>query len=257
MKPGNRLIDISGQRFGSVVAISLSGRCSDGKAKWLFVCDCGAAFNANGSKARSGEIKSCPQCSKERVRLSRVTHGARRTPEYRIWTHIKSRCLNTKVPEYKHYGGRGITICERWLPSFENFLADMGKRPSGLHSIDRKDTNGNYEPTNCRWATYSEQANNTRANKKVVINGETKNAAEWALGAGLNSQILYKRSRRGHIGTELIAARKAIETYSFDGITASIPEWGQRTGIKVATLYWRINTKKWPIERALTEGAKP
>lgn len=96
-----------------------------------------------------------------------VLVGGRVTPEYRTWGHIKSRCLNPNVPDFKRYGGRGIRICDRWRDDFAAFLADMGHRPSGAHSIDRINNDGDYEPGNCRWATKKEQANNRR--RPVVL----------------------------------------------------------------------------------------
>lgn len=246
---------MAGQKCGSVTAIRETGKCSDGKAKWLFACDCGKEFEVSGSKVRGGEVHTCPSCSKERVRLARTKHGERQSVEYRTWTHIKSRCLNEKVPEFGHYGGRGITICERWIDSFENFLADMGKRPAGRYSIDRIDVDGNYEPSNCRWANAQEQQNNKRNNRKIAINGSIKNMAQWADENGLRHETVFKRIKRGKNGEDLIKESSAAEVIEFNGVRATIPEWSAKTGIKKATLYWRINTKQWPTSRALTEGA--
>jgi hypothetical protein len=104
-----------------------------------------------------------------------------KTAEYTAWCNLKKRCLDSKHPQYKHYGGRGITVCDRWKNSFENFFEDMGKRPTKKHSIDRIDNNGNYEPNNCKWATTKEQSKNRRNNRNYSYNGETKNISEWAL----------------------------------------------------------------------------
>jgi hypothetical protein len=190
------------------------------------------------------------------VRLSRVQHGQRGSAEYRIWTHIKSRCFNAKVPEYKNYGGRGVTMCDRWRESFAAFLADVGPRPSPAHSIDRfPDNDGNYEPGNCRWATVKEQANNMRSNRKVTVGEETRNMSQWADSIGVRREVIFKRLNRGISGDRLLAKPFEPETFSFRGTTASIPEWSAKTGIKRSTLYWRINKQHWPVERALTEGA--
>lgn len=105
-------------------------------------------------------------------------HGMRWTTEYYIWRGLINRCYNPKTKHYARYGGRGIKVCDQWRHSFINFFNDVGYRPEGL-SLDRKDNNGNYEPSNCRWATTTEQQNNTRANVLVTYNGETKSLTQW------------------------------------------------------------------------------
>jgi hypothetical protein len=100
------------------------------------------------------------------------------TPEYNSWMGMKARCDNPKSSEYKTHGDRGVRYCDRWK-KFENFLEDMGRKPSARHSIDRKENNGNYEPGNCRWATPQEQANNTRSNLMITISGKTDTLANW------------------------------------------------------------------------------
>ena len=112
-----------------------------------------------------------------------TTHGHTKKggnhPLYSVWAGIKSRTENPKSPGWHNYGGRGIKMCSRWRNSFENFLEDMGKRPSKKHSIDRIDNDGDYTPENCRWATKEEQSNNMRKNVNITMNGETKTISEW------------------------------------------------------------------------------
>jgi hypothetical protein len=120
------------------------------------------------------------------------THGMSRTPEYQAWGAMFTRCYNTSVPKYKHYGGRGIVVCDRWR-SFEVFLADMGSRPSPKHSLDRIDVNGNYEPTNCRWATMVMQVNNKRTNHFITLGDVTLTIAQWARKLRLSQSTIFRR----------------------------------------------------------------
>lgn len=117
------------------------------------------------------------------------------SPTYKIWAGMIQRCTNPSRPYYEHYGGRGITVCERWM-NFENFLADMGARPAGL-TIDRIDNDGNYCPENCRWATPSEQVNNSRANKWITHNGITDTQTNWARRLGMAPESLKHRLKVG------------------------------------------------------------
>lgn len=118
------------------------------------------------------------------------------TPEYRVWQHLKRRCENPNNPAYKYYGGRGIKVCKRWQ-SYENFLEDMGRRPSLQHSIDRRDNNGNYEPSNCRWATKQEQARNSRNNHMMTIGELTLPMWEWVERTGISRGVMKNRIRKG------------------------------------------------------------
>jgi len=124
-------------------------------------------------------------------------HGqAWKTPEYYIWQAMVQRCTNSAHPSYHKYGGRGIVVCNRWR-AYEAFISDMGKRPSPDHSIDRKDNDGNYEPGNCRWATLVEQANNTRANRILEIDGVSETIADWSRKCGVKPNTIVTRLRAG------------------------------------------------------------
>jgi hypothetical protein len=124
-------------------------------------------------------------------------HGLCKTPEYRAWAALIQRCTNSRLPKFKIYGGRGITVCDRWRYDFLSFLADMGKRPTPAHSVDRIDPNGNYEPSNCRWATSQEQQWNRTDNHLVTVDGETLPLSEWGRRLGTSHSVLLRRIQRG------------------------------------------------------------
>jgi len=162
-----------------------------------FKCRCGDIFHARIVDVKSGNTNSCGCWNIQVARGKMTTHGGRWTTEYKSWCGMKERCYNIKNHKYPIYGAIGIIICDRWLNSFENFISDMGPKPSSKHSIDRIDNDGNYEPSNCRWATPLEQSRNTSHNRWIEGGGENMLLVDWASRFGVDpSVVLYHLKRR-------------------------------------------------------------
>jgi hypothetical protein len=145
------------------------------------------------SHLRSGHTQSCG-CFREEARktISR-THGMAKTPEYNIWCAMRARVGNSNNRHFKHYGGRGIKVCKEWDKSFEKFFSDMGPRPTSRHTIERINTNGDYEPQNTKWDTYKNQQRNRRNNHLIEVDGVSKCLTEWADISGINWSTIRRR----------------------------------------------------------------
>ena len=200
--------DLSGKKFNYLTVMSITNeRTASGSVKWLCICDCGRECVVVGTRLKSGLTRSCGCYQREALLKSITTHGQSDTPEYKVWSAIKQRCYNPNCEEYHNYGARGISMCDRWLNSFENFLADVGFRPSEELSLDRKDNDGIYEPANCRWAVGEVQQSNKRNNRWIEYDGKTMILGAWARYIGLRSGTLYKYLKKMTMG-EIISKYK-------------------------------------------------
>lgn len=188
----NRVKYHAGQRFGNVVLLQLVGN----RGYWKMQCDCGTEFVSRVNPYKNGKYRTCG-CSRYDG-SKQAKHNQSRTNTYHIWQGMKRRCNNPNNASYKDYGGRGIKVCDRWLNSFENFIADMGKRPSKKHSIDRIDVDGDYCPENCRWATKKEQANNTTKTIHITHDGVTHSICEWCDIYGIPYRTAHGRYDSGY-----------------------------------------------------------
>ncbi len=190
-----RFNNLTNRVFGRLTVIAYAGQLGHSQG-WLCRCACGNTKIVRDHGLTRGTTTSCGCYASECVVKRNFRHGRRFTATYSIWWMMLQRCKLPSNKAYKYYGGRGIRVCDRWQ-SFENFLADMGERPSPNHSIDRVNVDGDYEPSNCRWATKLEQARNCRSNRKVTFNGETKCMSEWESIFGFGTDTIGSRLRAG------------------------------------------------------------
>lgn len=190
--PQSRLIDISGKRFSRLVALYRDGSTGH-SAAWICQCDCGNKTRANGYDLRTGHTKSCGCLKKETSATYNTTHGKSNSSIYHIWHSMVGRCTRPSDRAYKWYGGRGISVCRRWM-KFENFFADMGEYPTGMQ-LERIDNGKGYSKENCKWATREEQCSNRRSNVYVSANGEQKTLSQWSEVTGMKPETISKRIR--------------------------------------------------------------
>lgn len=205
-------IEETGKLYGALTVLAYSDTSPDREARWMCQCSCGQITVVRGSELREGRTKSCG-CRRAFANQERTKHGnakrGKATVEYRAWLRLLNRCYDKTSPDYPAYGGRGITVCERWRTSFQSFLSDMGPRPHNKSSIDRENNDGGYEPNNCRWADSAQQARNKRNNHYVMINGQRKLLKEWCAIFGISTVSVYKRIRLGMNDVEAITRRKS------------------------------------------------
>lgn len=201
---------VIGKRYGKLTVekkAEKKGKSRD--SRWVCLCDCGKRTVAMANNLKKGNTRSCGCLTYERMTQDNPNykHGLSSTRLRRIWTSMKTRCYNPKSNSYSGYGGRGITICDEWRSDFETFYAwaiENGYRDD--LQIDRKNNDGNYEPSNCKWSNRSEQASNRRTTHLETINGETHTLAEWARISGVKVGTIAKRYHDGKRGADLIKA---------------------------------------------------
>lgn len=254
--PNARSADITGQTFGRLTAVRFVRMNHNSKQVWRFKCECGRTTekvaNTVMSDARRGHK---PGCGCQQYAGGRRTHGMHGTREYFVWKGIKQRCLDKNSVSYHNYGGRGVTICDRWREDFAAFLADMGPAPSRRHTVEREDNDKGYEPGNCRWATRGEQSRNKRDNRLLTFKGKTQTVTDWAAELGINKSTLFHRLDGGWSAeqalTAAVGAPGAAVMLTYDGRTMSLRDWARETGIPFQTLYYRAVKARWPAARVL------
>lgn len=198
-----KLQDLTGQRFGRLTVIKRVENDKRGNSRWLCRCDCGNEKVVSSHNLKNGHAKSCGCFRRDIAKTKLYTHGKYKTRLFGIWTGIKNRCYNKKETAYKHYGGRGITMCDKWLNDFQAFydwsIANGYDEKAKKYecTIDRIDNNKGYSLENCRWVTQSIQNRNKRTNNNLTYNGETHCLKEWAEILGVNYKSFYNRFFNG------------------------------------------------------------
>jgi hypothetical protein len=195
MRKGVLKVQLTGQRFGRLEVIEFAERRRN-QAYWKCKCDCGNEIIARGSHLKDGNNKSCG-CLRNELSGNRLrTHGKKKSREYAAWQQMKHRCYNEANKHYHNYGARGISVCDEWRNSFEQFYKDMGDRPSTNHSLDRSDNEKGYYKENCRWATQKEQMNNFRNNVVIKHQGLSMTVSQWSNYLGVSVHKIYKRLKK-------------------------------------------------------------
>lgn len=252
-------INLIGRAFGKLTVLGWAGKSEVGTKGqktdfWVCQCECGDPeynpISAPTQSLRSGNTKSCGCLSRK--------HLMSKHPLHLRWCNMIRRCHDPNNPVYNRYGGRGITVCDRWRENFANFYADMGEPPTEKHSLDRINNDLGYSPENCRWATPREQNRNTRANRFLTWNEETKTLADWGedprlVALGIDAFLIENRLRLGWNNVETILTTPPIlgKMITFQDETLSMMDWSRRMGATTNIVSKRLR-HGWTIEQALT-----
>lgn len=256
-----RPLDMTGRKFGKWTVISLD---PNKPANSICQCECGVIQSRKSAQIRwaenKGIVQSCQSCAAIR---GGTTHGQSKTPEHIVWVAMLDRCNRETHPFFHRYGGRGISVCERWH-DYANFISDVGIRPSKKHSLDRINNDGNYEPSNCRWATQKVQLRNTSVNRIIEFNGQSKCLVEWSEETGISAAAIKMRIdvhkwsiedaltiKPGKAFNWRGTKHKDAALIAYNGEYLSHIEWEKRIGAKKDTIRNRLK-RGWTIEKAVT-----
>lgn len=253
--------DLTGQKFGRWTVLSRAHTAPGKQAKWSCRCDCGGEADVAAATLKNGTSKSCGCLTREAIIRRSTTHGQSGSPTYLTWQGMIARCTNPSHVGYQRYAKKGITVCERWLTSFENFIADMGEKPKG-RSIDRIDNDKGYYPENCRWATAKQQCRNQDKTIMLTVDGVTKPLQDWADDVGAKHATIKERILNGWghkdavytpVGTYQDNVRTRV--LEFNGKKMHPREWAEELGISVGSVYQRLS-RGWPMDRVLSKRQK-
>lgn len=254
---GRKILNHTNQQFGRLLVIKQHPENDrNGQVRWICLCNpeyggCGNETIVLATNLRSGGVKSCGCLSNELRASSNTTHNLSNASEYVIWAGIKTRCYNKNDASYKHYGGRGITMSNEWKENFLQFYKDMGPRPSPEHSIDRERNNEDYNKDNCRWATPTEQSNNTRRNVYYDYKGERLSISQIAHKVGIGVSTLWARLQT--MSLEEAISPVIDKMHNYKGESKSLAEWCRIFDLSYTQVYTRMR-KGMLFEEAITIG---
>lgn len=198
-------LDLTGQKYGRYTVISRMGLNKAGNATWLCECECGVRKVVAAGALRSGVTRSCGCWIREVTSRRSLSHGQTKTRLHRIWTGMKTRCINSNATNFLDYGGRGIKVCDEWASDFVVFRDwALANGYTDQLTIDRINNNGSYNPENCRWVSSFKQQGNKRSNRRIVIDGISKTVSEWAREYDIDPQAIWARLNRGWDGTAAV-----------------------------------------------------
>jgi hypothetical protein len=251
-------LDLTGRRFGRLTVIHRVYSSYAARPTWFCQCDCGNSKIVRGANLKTGSVASCGCLVKERIISMNTTHGLSHVPEYNVWTGMIKRCHVPSNKDYPRYGGRGITVCDRWKESFEDFYLDMGPRPSAEHSIEREDNSKGYGPGNCKWATPVEQTRNRSITKWVEHNGRKITISQLAEETGVPLRRLRARIFTYGMDVETAVSRplSGPGLIEYEGESRNLHQWADHLGIRYQTLVGRCKAG-WSVEDMLTTPTKP
>jgi hypothetical protein len=254
-----------GDVYGQLTVLHDCGTNQHKKRIWRCQCACGNQTDVIGSLLLRGTTRSCGclrrVTASENARKHCTKHGMSQTSTYASWVSMRERCYNPKNTSYPCYGGKGIQVCNAWLKSFERFLADMGPRPSKLHSIDRKCNDRGYEPGNCRWATRQQQARNRKTNRLIDFRGETVTSIELAERHGIPVRTFRARLNNGWSVERAVSvpvyqgSLHQLTVYT-DGAEVPILELARQNGLSYNIVFQRIHTLGWTLHQAATKPSR-
>ena len=257
MGRGHRLIDLTGSRFGRWLVLAREpGLNSSRQARWRCRCDCGTERVVTGLRLRGGTSRSCG-CARDEMWSERLTtHGLSKHRLFPTWVAMMARCYRTQNRAYPDYGGRGITVCERWH-DVVNFIADNDPLAGLELSMDRRDNDGPYSPANVRWTTRTAQAFNRRSNVLLTFEGRTQALFDWARQLGMAPRTLWARIDAGWsvgeaLTTPVDASNRRVSMTTFRGETKPLASWARTMGLPYGVVRTRIHILGWSVDRALT-----